>query len=104
MASISNLFNQTSQADPATEPHLSKTWQILTDRFGEVRSHFVEVEEKRRKREMIVDLIGGCKGQLENVLAVAGRRRITAGDEVGLGILRSCLGELEGVVEMVREI
>ena len=51
-----------------------------------------------------MDLIGGCKGQLENVLAVAGRRRITAGDEVGLGILRSCLGELEGVLEMVREI
>lgn len=58
----------------------------------------------RQRRETAVEMIRSCKGQMENVIAVA--QRTEEGDKRGLAvdILKSCLGELESAVEMVKKI
>lgn len=82
---------------------MHETWNILQNHFKETQQFYLEVEEKRKRRDLAVDVIGSCCSQLENAMAV-GRREGGRGGGLVVEILSSCIGELASAVEMVKGI
>jgi len=97
------FFERILTQTPAEEPTLRKVWDILMTRFMEARRYFVEKEEKRMRKQVLVDLIRSCRSQMENAVAVGRREGRVKGGVAG-DILRSCMEEMERAVEMIKEI
>jgi len=97
------FFERILRRTPAEEPTLRKVWDILMTRFMEARRYFAEKEEKRMRKQVLVDLIRSCRSQREKAVAV-GRGEGSGEGGVAGDILRSCMQEMERAVEMIKEI
>ena len=82
-------------------PALQEAWNTLQDHFKETHIFYSEVERKRQKRDLTLDVIGMCCCQLEMAMAVGWREGGPA-KGIAIMIMRSCIGELIKAAEMVK--